>query len=169
ARRLELAQPPADRLRRADEPARERLLGLRRRAPLLVGLPHVALAGIRDAVTAIVGEAEDEERPARRFLARSLVRVRAHEARHHRDVRIRRIVAELVRVLRELDVVAVHPRARRLRRDELEAERAQAPAAGARDGEDVRARDPERRGWPLVGPWPDVARGKLCRTAPGVG
>ena len=64
-------------------------------------------------------------------------------------------------MLRELDVVTVHPRARRLRRDELEAQRAHPPAPRARDGVDVGARDPEGRMRRLVGLGHDVARGEL--------
>src|SRR6185503_1447272 len=61
------------------------------------------------------------------------------------DIWIRRVVRQPAGLAGETRVVAVHPRARRLRRDELEAERAHAPLPRARDRLDVRARDPERR------------------------
>src|SRR5438552_1791027 len=77
---LKLPEPPPDRLRRADQAAPERLLRLGRLAPPLVELPHVAGAGGGDAVSAVVAQAEDEERPAGRLRLRRLVRLGAHEA-----------------------------------------------------------------------------------------
>ena len=103
-------------------------------APLLVRLPHVALAGVRDAVPAVVAQAEHEERPARGLRQRLLVGRRAHEAADHRDVRIGRDSRRAcARFCGQLEVVAVHPRPRGVRRHELEAERAHAPAAGVGD------------------------------------
>jgi hypothetical protein len=71
------------------------------------------------------------------------------------------IVGELVGGARHLDVIAIHPRARRLRRDELEAEGAHAPAAGAGDRLDVRAGHPQRGMRLLERLGDDVARGKV--------
>src|SRR5678816_108411 len=57
-RRLELAELSPDRLGRADQSDLERLLRLGRVAPLLVQLPHIALARRRHAVAPVVREAE---------------------------------------------------------------------------------------------------------------
>ena len=139
-------------------PDLERLLRLGRVAPLLVQLPHIALARRRHAVASVVREAEDEEGPARRLGLRLLVRRRAHEGGHHRDVRILRIVGELGQVLGQVRVVLVDPGPRRLRRDELKAERSHAPAPRAADGLDIRAGHPERRVRLLIRLRDDVAR-----------
>ena len=55
----------------------------------------------------------------------------------------------------------MRPGARRLGRDETEAERAHAPLAGVTDGADVRTRDPERRMRLLQRLGNHVARGKV--------
>src|SRR6185295_17712482 len=56
-----------------------------------------------------------------------------------------RVVGELGQVLGQVRVVLVDPGARRLRGDELKAERPHSPAPRAADGLDVRAGHPERR------------------------
>jgi hypothetical protein len=74
----------------------------------------------------------------------------AHELADDRDVRVRPVRTERVEPLRVRVVVRVHPRLRRLRAHELEAERAETSAAGHLDRLELAARDPQRRVGPLA-------------------
>ena len=63
--------------------------------------------------------------------------------------------------MQQVVVVAMHPGARRIGRDEAEPERAHAPLSRIADGADVRAGDPERRVRLLQRLGDHVARGKI--------
>ncbi len=142
-------------------PTRSVSCGLRRVAPLLVELPHVALPRRGHPVASVVGKAEHEERPSRRLGLRLLVGGRAHERGDHGDVRVGRVVGELGGALDQVAVVLVDPGARGFRRHELKAERPHPPLPRAADRRDVGAGHPERRVRLLVRLGDDVARGKV--------
>ena len=160
-RRLELPEPRADGLGRADEAALQRRLRLLGPAPVLILLPEIAGARRVDAFAAVIGEREDEEGPARCLLDRFRIGRRAHEAVDDGDVGVQRIFRERLRMVQQHVVVFVDPGARRFGRDEAESQRAHAPFAGLGDGLDVGAGDPERRVRLLQRLRDHVARGEI--------
>ena len=91
---------------------------------------------------AVKAQRELEERDAVGAAARLLVGLGAHEIAGDREVRVGHVIGELLLALGEGVVIGVHPGMRRVGRQELEGERAEAAPPGHLDRLERRAGDP---------------------------
>src|ERR1051325_11568339 len=104
--------------------------------PFLVFVPQIDRAGIGAAAVfllAVETQRELEEGDAVGAAARLLVGLGAHEIARDREVRVRYVIGELLLALGKGVVIGMDPGMRRVGRQELERQRAEAAPSGHLD------------------------------------